>query len=57
MKYGDLEKLQLFPNLKKSGFFHLSLVYVWYLIGKGELKIDPEKMEVITKWLTPTNVI
>jgi hypothetical protein len=32
-------------------------VYLWYVIGGGELKIDPTKMEAIIKWLVPTNVI
>jgi hypothetical protein len=32
-------------------------VYFGYVIDGGELKIDPTKMEVIIKWLVPTNVI
>jgi hypothetical protein len=31
-------------------------VYLGYVIGGGELKIDPEKMEAIIKWPVPTNV-
>jgi len=27
------------------------------MIGGGELKIDPTKMEAIVKWTNPTNVI
>jgi len=27
-----------------------------YVIGGGELKIDPAKMDTIMKWLVPTNV-
>jgi hypothetical protein len=30
-------------------------VYLGHVIGGGELKIDPTKMEVIIKWLVPTN--
>jgi len=26
------------------------------MIGVGEFKIDPAKMEVILKWLVPTNI-
>jgi len=32
-------------------------VYLGYVIGGGELKIDPVKMEAIIKLLVPTNVI
>jgi hypothetical protein len=31
-------------------------VYLGYVIGGGELKIDAMNMEVIIKWLTHTNV-
>jgi hypothetical protein len=31
-------------------------VYLGYVIGGGELKIDPTKMEAIMKWPVPTNV-
>jgi len=32
-------------------------VYLGYVIGRGELKIDPSKIEAIMKWPMPTNVI
>ena len=31
-------------------------MYLGYVIGGGELKIDPTKLEVIMKWVMPTNV-
>ena len=31
-------------------------MYLGYVIGGGELKIDPTKMEAIMKWFVPTNV-
>jgi hypothetical protein len=31
-------------------------VYLGYVIGGWELKIDPAKMEAIIKWPVPTNV-
>jgi hypothetical protein len=43
-------------NLKKCEFSQQSLVYLGYVIGGGELKIDPTKMEAIIKWPVPTNV-
>jgi hypothetical protein len=51
-----LKKNQLLDNLKKCEFSQQSLVYLGYMIGGGELKIDPTKMEAIIKWPVPTNV-
>jgi len=51
-----LKKHQLLANLKKCDFVQQSLVYLGYVIGGGELKIDPSKMEAIMKWSVPTNV-
>jgi hypothetical protein len=50
-----LKKHQLLANLKKCEFSQQSLVYLGYVIGGGELKIDPTKMEAIMKWPVPTN--
>ena len=52
----SLKKHQLLANLKKCEFAQQSLVYLGYVIGGGELKIDPSKMEAIMKWPVPTNV-
>ena len=30
-------------------------MYLGYVIGGGEFKIDPNKMEAIMKWLVPIN--
>jgi hypothetical protein len=51
-----LKKHQLLANLKKCEFSQDSLVYLGYVIGGGELKIDPMNMEAILKWPVPTNV-
>eukprot|EP00253_Pinus_taeda_P004842 PITA_04842 len=51
-----LMKHQLLANLKKCEFAQQSLVYLGYVVGGGELKIDPSKMEAIMKWSVPTNV-
>ena len=32
-------------------------MYLEHVIGGGELKIDPTKIEAIIKWSNPTNVI
>jgi hypothetical protein len=50
-----LKKNQFLVNLKKCDFSQHSLVYLVYVINEGELNIDPTKMEVIMKWIIPTN--
>ena len=52
-----LKKHQLLTNLKNCELAHQSLVYLGYVIGGRELKMDPAKMEAIMKWPVPTNVI
>eukprot|EP00253_Pinus_taeda_P014534 PITA_14534 len=51
-----LMKHQLLANLKKREFAQQSLAYLGYVIGGGDLEIDPSKMEAIMKWSMPTNV-
>lgn len=51
-----LKKHQLLANLKKCEFAQQSLLYLGSVIGGGELKIDPSKMEAIMKSSVPTNV-
>jgi hypothetical protein len=51
-----LKRHQLLANLKKCEFGRQSLVYLGHMIGGGELKIDPMKIEAISKWLTPTSI-
>jgi len=52
-----LKKNQLLENLKKCEFSQQSLMYLGYVIGGWELKIDPMKMEVMFKCPNPTNAI
>jgi hypothetical protein len=42
--------------LSKCEFGKTSLVYLGYIVGGGELKIDPSKVEVIVNLPKPTNV-
>jgi hypothetical protein len=51
-----LQKEKLFVKLSKCEFGKTSLVYVGYIVGGGELKIDPSKVDVIVNFPTPTNV-
>jgi hypothetical protein len=50
-----LKKNRLLDNLNKCEFSQQYLVYFRYVIGGGELKIDPTNMETIMKWKLPTN--
>ena len=51
-----LKKRQLLKNRNNCEFAQQSLVYLRYVIGRGEIKIDPSRMEAIMKWIVPTNV-
>jgi hypothetical protein len=51
-----LKKHQLLENLKKCEFAQQCLVSLGYVIGEGEIGIDPTKIEAIMKWPIPTNV-
>jgi len=51
-----LRKEQLFLNMSKCEFGKTSLVYLGHIVGGGELKIDPSKVEVILNWPKPNIV-
>ena len=40
----------------KCEFGKTSLVHLGYIVGSGELRIDPSKVEVIVNWPKPNNV-
>ena len=42
--------------MSKCEFGKTYLVYLGYIVGGGELKIDPSKVEVILNWPKPNNV-
>ena len=42
--------------MSKCEFGKTSLVYLGYIVGGGELRIDPSKVEVIVNWNNPNNV-
>jgi len=51
-----LKKEQLFLKMSKCEFGKTSLVYLGHIVGGGELKIDPSKVEVILKWPKPSTI-
>ena len=53
-----LRKVQLFLNMSKcKNFAKNYFVYLGNIVGGGDLKIDPSKVEVIFNWPTPQIVI
>jgi hypothetical protein len=51
-----LQQEKLLINLKKCSFMQTKLIYLGFVISANELKMDPEKVEVIRNWPSPRNV-
>jgi hypothetical protein len=51
-----LVREKLYVKMLKCEFGKTYLVYLGYIVGGGELKIDPSKVEVIVNWPKPNNV-
>jgi hypothetical protein len=54
-----LKKLQdndLFLRLEKCHFHKEKVEYLRVIVGKGQVKMDPIKVQAITDWPTPTNL-
>jgi hypothetical protein len=51
-----LQQEKLLINLKKCSFMQTELIYLGFVISANELKMDPEKVDVIRKWPSPRNV-
>jgi len=54
-----LTKLQdnnLFLKLEKCHFHKEEVEYLGVIVGKGQVKIDPVKVQEITDWPIPTNL-
>jgi hypothetical protein len=49
-----LRKEKLYVKLSMCDFGKTSLVYLGHIVGGGQLKIDPSKVEVIVNWPKPT---
>jgi len=50
-----LKKEKLYVKLSRCEFGKDSLVYLGYIVGSGELKTDPSKVEVILNWPNTTS--
>ena len=51
-----LKKEKLFLKMSKCEFGKTSLVYLGHIVGGGELRIDPSKVEAIMNWPTPKTI-
>ena len=51
-----LVREKLYLKMSKCEFGKTFLVYLCYIVGCGELRIDPSKVEVILNWPKPNNV-
>jgi len=51
-----LRKAKLYLKMSKCEFVRKSLIYLGHIVGEGQLKIDPAKVEAVMNWPPPTNV-
>jgi hypothetical protein len=51
----NLQQEKLLINMKKSSFMKTELIYFGFVILVNELKMDPNKVEVIKNWPSPRN--
>jgi hypothetical protein len=51
-----LQREKLYVKLSKCEFGKIALVYLGHIVGGGQLKIDPSKVDVIVNWPEPKSV-
>jgi hypothetical protein len=54
--FAVLEEHHLRLNRKKCEFGKKTLIYLGFIVGGGELQVDPAKVQVITEWPRPRTV-
>jgi hypothetical protein len=52
----NFQREKLYVKLSKCEFGKIALVYLGHIVGGGQLKIDPSKVDVIVNWLEPKSV-
>jgi hypothetical protein len=52
-----LQQEKLLINMKKSSFMKTELIYLGFVISANELRMDPDKVEVIKNWPSPKNIL
>mgnify|MGYP003703443327 CR=1 FL=1 len=51
-----LREKKLFPKLKKCEFWLDEVIFLGYVINREGILVEPQKIEAIVNWPTPTNV-
>jgi hypothetical protein len=51
-----LQQEKLLINMRKSSFMKIELIYLGFVILANELRMDPDKVEVIKNWPSPRSV-
>jgi hypothetical protein len=51
-----LQQEKLLVNMKKCSFMKTELIYLGFVISANELRMDPDKVEVIKNWPSPRNI-
>jgi hypothetical protein len=51
-----LQQEKLLINMKKSSLMKTELIYLEFVISKNELRMDPDKVEVIKNWPSSKNI-
>jgi hypothetical protein len=51
-----LQREKLYVKVYKCEFGKTALVYLGHIVGGGQLKIDPSKIEIIVKWPEPKSL-
>jgi hypothetical protein len=51
-----LQQEKLLINMKNSSFMKTELIYLGFVISTNELRMDPDKVEVIKNWPSPRNI-
>src|SRR3984957_7699430 len=52
----EMRKRKMSIKLKKCAFAQKEIEYLGFIIGNGEIKMNPEKVKAIIEWPTPRNV-